>query len=147
MTLLAKGKVKFLYINPGHRMEMKEVENAEFVAGRGMEGDRHFSTKEDVDDNQILLMDVETLDDLDIVSPAVRENVTTSGIDLYALPLGAQVRLGDDVLLRISRPCPPCSRMEEVRPGLRYELEGRRGLLATVVEGGSVTIGDPLCFG
>jgi len=128
-------------------MTMKEVTSAEFVAGRGMEGDRHFSTKEDVSDNQILLMDQETLNDLELTPSVVRENVTTSGIDLYALPLGAELRIGEYVVLRISRPCPPCSRMEEVRPGLRYELEGRRGLLATVRKGGSLNIGDPVCFG
>ena len=147
MTLFAKGKVQSLCINPGHRMAMREVPSADFVAGRGMESDRYFSTKEDVSDNQILLMDQETLNDLELAPSVVRENITTSGIDLYVLPLGAELRIGEYVLLRISRPCPPCSRMEEVRPGLRYELEGRRGLLATVLEGGSVNIGDPVCFG
>jgi MOSC domain-containing protein YiiM len=34
--------------------------------------------------------------------------------------------------------------MEEIRPGLQAELEGRRGMLARVVETGEVSIGDEL---
>ena len=35
-------------------------------------------------------------------------------------------------------------RMEAIRPGLRHELEDRRGMLARVIEGGEVALGDPV---
>ena len=133
-----------MYLNVGHREPMKDVQGANFIAGQGIEDDRHASTKVERSDHQVLLMDQETLDALDLAPSVVRENVTTSGIDLYSLPSGRTVRLGDEVVLRISKPCPPCSRMDEVRSGLRQELEGRRGMLASVVEGGSVRVGDPV---
>lgn len=123
---------------------MKDVQDANFIAGQGIEDDRHASAKAERSDFQVLLMDQETLDALDLAPSVVRENVTTSGIDLSSLPSGRTVRLGDEVVLRISKPCPPCSRMDEVRSGLRQELEGRRGMLASVVEGGSVRVGDPV---
>jgi MOSC domain-containing protein YiiM len=34
--------------------------------------------------------------------------------------------------------------MEEIRPGLRAELVGKRGMLARVVESGQVSVGDEL---
>jgi MOSC domain-containing protein YiiM len=34
--------------------------------------------------------------------------------------------------------------MEALRPGLRERLEGKRGMLARVVEGGDVAVGDEL---
>jgi MOSC domain-containing protein YiiM len=40
--------------------------------------------------------------------------------------------------------CDPCHLMEEIRPGLQAELEGRRGMLASVVKTGSVNLGDEL---
>jgi MOSC domain-containing protein YiiM len=40
--------------------------------------------------------------------------------------------------------CDPCHLMEEIRPGLQAELEGRRGMLARVVRTGSVALGDPV---
>jgi MOSC domain-containing protein YiiM len=32
--------------------------------------------------------------------------------------------------------------MDEIRPGLREELNGRRGVLATVLNGGTLKVGD-----
>jgi MOSC domain-containing protein YiiM len=34
--------------------------------------------------------------------------------------------------------------MEEIRPGLQAELEGKRGMLASVVRSGQVRVGDPV---
>jgi MOSC domain-containing protein YiiM len=38
--------------------------------------------------------------------------------------------------------CDPCHLMEKIRPGLQAELEGRRGMLASVVTPGRVAVGD-----
>jgi MOSC domain-containing protein YiiM len=38
--------------------------------------------------------------------------------------------------------CDPCHRMDELREGLRAELDDKRGMLARVVEGGEVAVGD-----
>jgi MOSC domain-containing protein YiiM len=40
--------------------------------------------------------------------------------------------------------CDPCHRMDELRQGLRAELQGKRGMLARVVEGGEVAVGDEI---
>jgi MOSC domain-containing protein YiiM len=37
-----------------------------------------------------------------------------------------------------------CSRMDEIRPGLRNEIAGRRGMLAKVVSGGFVRRGNSI---
>jgi MOSC domain-containing protein YiiM len=34
--------------------------------------------------------------------------------------------------------------MEKIRPGLRKELWGRRGMLGRVLEGGVIRAGDPI---
>jgi MOSC domain-containing protein YiiM len=38
--------------------------------------------------------------------------------------------------------CDPCELMEEIRPGLQAELEGKRGMLAKVLTTGRVSQGD-----
>jgi len=40
--------------------------------------------------------------------------------------------------------CDPCHRMDELREGLRAELEDKRGMLARVVESGEVAVGDQI---
>ena len=121
---------------------MKNVTNATFIADVGIESDRHATSKEERRGYQVLLMAKEALDSLDLRPGLVRENVTTSGIDVSDLQPGQQVALGDEVLIEVSKACAPCSRMDELRPGLQNELEGRRGMLAGVVRGGQVRVGD-----
>jgi len=40
--------------------------------------------------------------------------------------------------------CDPCSRMDEIRQGLQAELDGKRGMLARVVQGGEVAQNDQI---
>ncbi len=93
---------------------------------------------------QVLLMDEETLGAFDLVRGDVRENITTSGLDPTFLQEGQRLALGGQVMLQITGPCAPCARMDEIREGLRQELEGRRGMLASVVRGGTIRVGDAI---
>ena len=118
---------------------MRPVDPAVFVRDGGIEGDCHGRPKSR---RQVLLIEAETLDALGIPAGAVKENVTTRGIDLMALPRDTRLGLGDDVVLWITGPCAPCALMNDVRPGLEEELQGRRGVLAWVETGGAVRVGD-----
>ena len=138
----SQGRIASLHLNVGHREPLETQESVNFLGSEGIEGDRHVTTRPERSDYQVLLMEKETLDALDLDAGAVRENVTTVGVDLAALSPGQRLALGDSVLLRVSKPCAPCSRMDEIRPGLQEQLEGRRGMLASVERGGSVKVGD-----
>ena len=63
------------------------------------------------------------------------------GDDVERWPRGQQVQVGE-ALFEITMVCDPCHRMDELRQGLRAELEGKRGMLARVVESGDVAVGD-----
>jgi len=86
-------------------------------------------------------MDLETLQKLGVLPGAVKENVTTRGLDFQRLEPGQHLRIGDS-LLEITVPCHPCSRMDEIRQGLQEELRGQRGWLCRVVEGGRIRRGE-----
>ena len=66
-----------------------------------------------------------------------------SGADVQEWPIGQQVRAGE-ALFEITMVCDPCHRMDELREGLRAELDGKRGMLARVVESGEVAVGDEI---
>ena len=136
------GSVLSLTINPAHREPLKFVSKAKFVAGYGIDGDRHYTERKERAGYQVLVMDRETIDELDLSIGDTRENVTTSGIDIYSLEPGSRLAIGNEVVLHIAKACPPCSRMDEVRPGLMNQLDGKRGMLASVEQGGSVSLGD-----
>ena len=88
-------------------------------------------------------MDIETLQKLGIAPGAVKENVTTRGLDFRRLGPGQHLRIGGS-LLEITVPCDPCSRMDEIRQGLQEELRGQRGWLCRVVKGGIIRRGDQI---
>jgi MOSC domain-containing protein YiiM len=58
-------------------------------------------------------------------------------------PVGQRVQAGE-AEFEITMVCDPCERMEEIRPGLQQELEGRRGMLARVVKTGDIAVGDEI---
>ncbi len=59
---------------------------------------------------------------------------------------GTRLRLGADVVLEVTQECDPCSRMEELGPGLQAALtpDWRGGALAKVIAGGTIRIGDSI---
>ena len=138
----AQGEIVGLRVKLGRRQPMRQVEPMVFVAGSGIEGDMHFSDKPHLEGYQVLLMQEENLDALDLDHGVVRENVTTTGIDLQSLERETRLGLGDEVVVRISKECVPCGLMDDIRSGLQKELSGRRGMLAAVEEGGTVSLGD-----
>src|ERR671936_816423 len=50
--------------------------------------------------------------------------------------------VGVEAEFEITMVCDPCHRMDELRDGLRAQLQGKRGMLARVVESGDVAVGD-----
>ncbi len=138
----AQGTIVSIYLCTGHRDPMKSVDSAEMTTGFGIEGDRHAVSEGVRTARQVLLMDEETLGKFGLSSGDVRENITTSGIDMHTIEAGQRVSLGDSAVVEITGFCTPCARMDEIRDGLRVELEEQRGMLATVVQGGTFSVGD-----
>ena len=144
MASVQNAQIVSLQLCVGHREPMRQVDVATLIAGFGIDGDRHATPDGLRAGRQVLLMDQETLQALSLERGDVRENITVSGMDLALMASGHRLMLGDDVVLRVSEHCAPCARMDEIRPGLRTELEGRRGVLASVEQGGTVKVGDPI---
>ena len=91
----------------------------------------------------MLFASAQHLDDLGVEYGRIRENFTVEGADVHEWPVGQRLRVGDAVF-EVTMVCDPCSRMDEIRSGLQQELDGRRGMLALVVETGEVAAGDEI---
>ena len=89
----------------------------------------------------MLFASLEHLQAVGVEPGATRENLTVEGDDVEQWPVGQRVAVGE-AEFEISMVCDPCERMEQLRSGLRAELEGRRGMLARVVKTGNVAVGD-----
>jgi MOSC domain-containing protein YiiM len=119
---------------------MEEVPEIRALEEYGFEGCAHArpgSTR------QVLLLDLETLDVLELRPGRLRENITTTGLNVNGLALGQQLRVGGS-RLQVTAVCTPCNLLEKIRPGLRREIRGRRGMLCRVLAGGLIGQGDPI---
>ena len=128
-----------MHLCKGHRQPVQSVQEALAVSDQGLEGDRHAKRGSA---RQVLVMDAETLDSLSLAPGVIRENLTIQGVDLSAVSPGEVFFIGDGVTLEVTGQCDPCTRMEEIRQGLLGEIEGRRGILAMVLNGGTLRVGD-----
>jgi MOSC domain-containing protein YiiM len=136
----SRGTVTSLQICPAHRAPMQVKECLRAMADLGLEGDVHArqgSTR------QVLFMDEETLAAFGLAAGRVRENITTRGIELKALAAGTRLRVGGAVF-EITKSCTPCDFIDDIQPGLRAAMEGQRGMLARVIEGGEMRVGDAI---
>ena len=129
-----------LFTSPGRKSGVSTAhERVRAVAGHGFEGCAHANPPK----REVLFVSQDHLASLDVEPGAIRENVTVAGADVQQWPVGQRVRAGE-ALFEITMVCDPCHRMDELRPGLRSRLDGKRGMLARVVEGGDVAVGDEL---
>lgn len=115
-------------------------ERVRVLADHGLEGCAHARPG---GKRQVLFASSEHLEAVGVEPGRIRENFTVEGGDVQEWPVGQLVRVGG-ALFEVTMVCDPCERMDEIRPGLRRQLEGRRGMLARVLEDGEVALGDSL---
>ena len=72
-----------------------------------------------------------------------RANLLVDGIDLPREP-GTRLHFSGGVVLEVTCECDPCSRMDEIAPGLRQALtpDWRGGINTRVLAEGDLAIGD-----
>ncbi|MEU9011860.1 MOSC domain-containing protein [Streptomyces sp. NPDC048479] len=81
------------------------------------------------------------------------ENITTSGIDLLALPTGTVLRLGEEAVVEVTGLRNPCLQIDTFQDGLLKQVVGRdeagdivhkAGIMSIVRAGGVVKPGDTI---
>ncbi|MFE4483150.1 MOSC domain-containing protein, partial [Kitasatospora sp. NPDC056789] len=87
----------------------------------------------------------------DVTPGALGENITTEGVDLLGLPVGAVLRIGPEAEVEITGLRNPCAQIDAYRPGLLKQVVGRAedgtivrraGIMGVVRTGGPVRPGD-----
>jgi MOSC domain-containing protein YiiM len=127
-----------LFVSPGRGSGRSEArERVRAVESQGLEGCAHANPPR----REVLLASKEHLDEVGVEPGAIRENVTVDGADVQSWPVGQRVQVGEAVF-EITMVCDPCQRMDDLRQGLRAEIDGKRGMLAHVVTGGEIALGD-----
>jgi MOSC domain-containing protein YiiM len=139
--MAAMGTISGIWTSPGRKSgHSVGHERRRAIVGEGIEGCAHANPPK----REVLFVSAEHLESVGVEPGAIRENLTVEGVDVQQWPIGQQVKIGDEAVFEITMICDPCHRMDELRDGLREELEGKRGMLARIVESGEVAVGDPV---
>ncbi len=149
------GRLEGIFIAPTAGAPMRALADAEFVAGRGISGDRYragtgtFSPTAKKPSQEVTLVEAEQVDafnavaDVRVPAEALRRNLVTRGIRLNDL-VGVEFSVGGVVLKGI-RLCEPCTYLAGLTTGaILPGLVHRAGLRASIVVGGIARVGDAI---
>lgn len=150
------GRVVSLHLHPAKSGEpLTVVDEIEVVADKGIVGNGRYyarvsATIRRPGRRQVTLIEREVIAGhaaalgLERIAPgAVRANIETTGVDLVSL-IGRKVTVGGAILLFYEART-PCAKMDRICAGLRRAMENQKqGVLAQVVQSGSIRVGDPV---
>ena len=151
------GKLLFIHIADSASQDMKELTQAELVAGKGIKGDRYYSGTGNYshipDIREVTIIEKEVLDALEQNQPPLqdksiilkphehRRNLTTEGVPLNYL-VGKRFKIGD-AILEGGRLNFPCKYLEDLlKRKLVLPLYNRSGLNCKIIQSGIITQGD-----
>ncbi|HYA01542.1 MAG TPA: MOSC domain-containing protein [Syntrophobacteria bacterium] len=129
-----------------HKGEKKtNIPTGRLLANKGLEGDAHAGDWH----RQVSLLAVESIARIRerglAVSPGdFAENITTSGVRLWELPLGTRLALGKRVLLEVTQIGKECHSRCAIFHQVGDCVMPREGIFARVLRGGTIRPGDPI---
>lgn len=139
------------------RGPMEVLDHVRVTRETGLAGDFRGAMKAGRNRRQVSLIEAESWQAA--LADLARDGQVTAGLDWWhrranllvggvRLPreAGAKLRIGDRVLIEVTMECDPCSRMEEIRPGLKAALapDWRGGVLGVVLDEGEIAVGDEI---
>jgi MOSC domain-containing protein YiiM len=152
------GRLEAIILRPGRDVRSVRVDSVQAVAGAGLLGDRSAQRARpgpSGSKRQVTLLQAEHLPLIAtwsghavVDAAALRRNLVVSGLNLLGArsPFADQplwLCLGDEVVLELTGPCDPCSKMEAVLgPGGYNAMRGHGGMTARVLQGGPLRVGD-----
>jgi len=164
-----QGVVTAVSVSATHTMSKPNAASITLLAGLGVDGDAHQGVtvkhrsrvaKDPTVPNlrQVHLIHAELHDELreagyDLTPGQMGENITTRGVDLLGLPVGARLTLGPDAVVEITGLRNPCYQLDGLQQGLmgatldrdeHGHLVRKAGIMGIVLTGGEVRPGDAI---
>ena len=138
------AKVVSINISDRKGVRKKPVEEAVIRTDFGIEGDAHASSEWHRQVSLLALESIKKMQEmgLDVHPGDFAENITTEGIDLISLPLGARLQIGSEIVGEVSQIGKEC----HTRCAIYYQagdcVMPKEGIFIKVIHGGIVRKGD-----
>ena len=135
--------VEAIHLGAPRVAELWPVDSVVAVAGKGLEGDRHFHDDGAPPGQALTLVDADVVEAVGLAPGETRRQLTVRGVNVNEL-VGKRFRVGEVECLGVEL-CEPCKHLEQMtRPGIIKELAHRAGINADILAGGVIRVGDPV---
>lgn len=141
------GRVKAVCTSTAKGTRKEDRGEGLFLVNHGVEGDAHAGPWH----RQVSLLAQESVDKmiaqgLKLLPGDFGENLTTEGIDVAHLPIGARLKVGAEVLLEVTQIGKKCHHGCAIYQQVGDCIMPREGIFARVLRGGRVKNGDPIAL-
>jgi MOSC domain-containing protein YiiM len=134
-------QVESIHLGAPFEPQLWTVESVRALAGKGLEGDRHFHAEGAPPGQALTLVEAEVVEDVGLRPGETRRQVTVRGVRLNDL-VGKRFRVGEVECYGVEL-CEPCLHLQELtRPGIIAELVHRAGINADILSDGTISVGD-----
>jgi len=142
-----EGTIAAISISPTKGEKKTNIPSGRFIVGHGLDGDAHAGDWH----RQVSLLGTESIAKIiaagmDVHPGDFAENVTTTGIRLWELPIGTQLQLGDTVRLEVTQIGKTCHHHCKIFQQVGDCVMPREGIFARVLQGGSAQVEDKVAI-
>ncbi|MCB2169676.1 MAG: MOSC domain-containing protein [Deltaproteobacteria bacterium] len=144
-SLNVDGIITAISTNSTKGEKKSNIPAGRFIVGHGLDGDAHAGDWH----RQVSLLGTESIAKIvaagmDVHPGDFAENVTTTGIRLWELPIGTQLQLGATVRLEVTQIGKTCHQHCKIFHQVGDCVMPREGIFARVLQGGVANVGDTL---
>jgi molybdopterin adenylyltransferase len=119
------------------------LHSANLVAGYGIEGDRKGGNpKRNLNIMSYEILEALRKDGFSTLPGQMGEQVVIQGLDVGQLAEGNRLQIGDTAIVEVVSHRTGCQRFEHVQGKTPQQAAGRMGIMAKVVAGGMISVGD-----
>ncbi|MBM4055053.1 MAG: MOSC domain-containing protein [Planctomycetes bacterium] len=139
------GKIVAVCISEKKGIQKRNIGTCKAIKGYGLEGDAHAGKWH----RQLSLLAAESAEvmrnkGLDIKDGDFGENIVTSGIELKSLPVGTTLKIGNDIIIRVTQ----IGKLCHDRCAIYYKagdcIMPREGIFAEILNDGVIATGDEI---
>ncbi|MCK4396113.1 MOSC domain-containing protein [candidate division WOR-3 bacterium] len=138
------GKIVAVCVSKERGTKKHDIGHATIQEEFGIIGDGHGGTT-----RQVSLLAIESIEKMrkmgvDVGPGDLAENLTTENIELVSLPIGAKLKIGDEILVEVTQIGKECHNSCEIFKQVGTCLMPTEGIFVKILTGGEVRKGDSI---